>query len=67
MFHRLNVEYFEHAPFFSPLAAEAPFRSVVRQPCHRAVDLLYDLNGDNDHISKNGFLCFSQVGVHFFL
>ena len=37
MFHRLDVEDFEQAPFFSPLATEAPFRSLVRQLSHRAV------------------------------
>ena len=70
MFHRLNVEDFEHAPFFSSLAIEEPFRGLVRQPSHRKPLFLsgyrFVLNIKILHISVIGFLFFSQVGVNFF-
>ena len=78
MFHSLNVEDFEHAPFFfSPLATQAPFRNLVCQPSYCAVRSYTRkplfLLGDKFvldimilHISVIGFLFFSQVGVNFF-
>ena len=77
MFHRLNVEDFEQAPFFSPLATEAPFRSLVRQLSHRAVrsytrkalflfGFKFVLYITTLHKSMIGFFVFSQVGVNFF-